>query len=459
MGLIITALFTTSCEDFLEVEAPDHKIVSETVFNNDQTALSAMTGIYNELYLTAYTGGGMESSIHVLAGLSSDELKAIRANDLALNEFEVNEIQPNNARNLSIWTSAYNIIYMTNSLLEGIKKSSMLSDEVRNTLEREAKFVRAFTYFNLINLYGEVPLILTTDYRKNALASQNSKEAIYEQILTDLNFAADSTREEYREDERTRVNRFVALALLARVNLYLENWTEAESLSSEVILNNSTYSISENLNKVFLANSKEAIWQISPIGGGGVLSYTMEGTTFIFHPFYPALTKIALKDDLVGSFNSQDKRLQNWIGYNEDKANYFAFKYKDRSSIMNITEYSMVLRLAEQYLIRAEAKARKGDLSKAIEDLDVIRKRAGLKLIADLSPEINQEDLIDLILEERRKEFFTEWGHRWMDLKRTGRVANVLNNKPSGWEDTDALFPIPAQERMKNPNLKQNPGY
>jgi hypothetical protein len=118
--ILITAIISlTSCEDFLEVETPNHKIVSESVFNNDQTALSAMTGIYNELFLATFTGGGRETSVSILAGLSADELKTLRANDLNLIEFEENEIQPNNSRNLSIWTSAYNIIYMTNSLLEG----------------------------------------------------------------------------------------------------------------------------------------------------------------------------------------------------------------------------------------------------------------------------------------------------------------------------------------------------
>lgn len=458
--ILITAIISlTSCEDFLEVETPNHKIVSESVFNNDQTALSAMTGIYNELFLATFTGGGRETSVSILAGLSADELKTLRANDLNLIEFEENEIQPNNSRNLSIWTSAYNIIYMTNSLLEGVSKSTTISEEVRLMLEGEASFIRAFTYFTLLNIYGEVPLILSTDYRENALSTQATQADIYDQILADLNVSITSLSAEYRDNDRTRVNRFAAIAMSARVHLYLENWEEAERMSSQVIQNNSTYSISQDLNTVFLANSQEALWQISPIGGSGILSYTNEGSTLIFHPSYPALTKVALKDSLVNSFDEQDKRLENWIALHEETGNYYAYKYKDRSSINNISEYSMVLRLAEQFLIRAEARMQQGNLSAAKEDLDVIRERAGLNPIALMEPSINEEDLLTLILEERQKELFTEWGHRWTDLKRTGRIQNVLDSKPSEWSDTDWLYPIPAQERMKNPNLNQNQGY
>lgn len=449
----------TSCEDFLEVEAPDHKIISASVFDNDETAQSAITGIYNELFRLSFSGGG-ENSVHVLTGLSSDELKTIRANDLSLSEFEENAIQPANERNLSLWASAYSIIYMSNSLLEGLEASQGISENIKKSLEGEAKFIRAFTHFYLINLYGEVPLITTTDYRVNALAPRANIDEIYQQIIDDLIdsvFLLDVT---YKENDRIHVNRYAAVAMLARVNLYLENWPEAERLSGEVLSATGTYEILSDLDQVFLANSKEAIWQISPIGGsGGIFTYTNEGATFIFHPFFPSLNKVALRDELVDSFGEDDNRFKNWIGFHERSGNYQAFKYKDRSSMNNITEYSMVLRLAEQYFIHAEALAMQGKLSEAITVLDVIRERAGLDLIADSDLDIDREMLIKLILEERKKELFTEWGHRWLDLKRTGLASSILPNKPSEWENTDVLYPIPTQERIKNPNLNQNPGY
>jgi hypothetical protein len=457
--LMAFVFFFTSCEDFLEVEAPDHKIISATVFNNDETAQSAMTGIYNELFRASYSGG-WENSVHVLAGLTSDELKAIRINDLSLLEFDENAIQPANERNLSLWASAYSIIYMSNSLLEGLEASQGISQDIKGSLEGESKFIRAFTYFYLVNLYGEVPLITTTDYRLNALAPQANIDEIYQQIIDDLTDSVSLLDVTYKENNRIHVNRYAAMALLARVHLYLENWVEAERLSSEVLSATGTYEILSDLDQVFLANSREAIWQISPIGGsGGVFTYTNEASTFIFHPFFPSINKIALRMELVNSFEEEDNRFEHWIGFHESTGNSYAFKYKDRSSMNNITEYSMVLRFAEQYLIRAEALAMQGKLTEAITDLDVIRERAGLDLISNANMDIDREMLIELIREERKKELFTEWGHRWLDLKRTGMASSILPNKPSDWEDTDVLFPIPAQERMKNPNLNQNPGY
>ena len=455
---VILSLFLLSCVDFLEVEAPDHKIVTETVFSNDQTALSAMTGIYNELFNASYIGGG-SSSVSVLGALSADNLKPVK-NSLTLQEFEQNELSPVNSLNLSLWSSAYRILYMINALLEGIESSNKISEPVNNSLEGEGKFLRAFTYFYLVNLYGEVPLLLTTDYRHNSLAEQVDQQHVYEQVILDLTDAVNLLGDDYRDDERSVVNRFTAVALLARINLYLENWVEAERLSSIVLGNTSTYELKEDLNETFLANSKEALWQISPMGAGYTNSSTNEGRTFLSNPFISFLsTNFGLTDILVAAYDDHDKRLSNWIGYTESTKSHFAHKYKIYSSTGVSTEYSMVLRFAEQYLIRAEARVRQGDISGALADVDKIRERAGLSLFSETSPQLGEEEILELIFEERRKELFTEWGHRWLDLKRTGMATKVLSKSKSSWEATDVFYPIPEEERIKNPNLGQNTGY
>ncbi|WP_316930081.1 RagB/SusD family nutrient uptake outer membrane protein [Gillisia sp. Hel_I_29] len=149
-----------------------------------------------------------------------------------------------------------------------------------------------------------------------------------------------------------------------------------------------------------------------------------------------------------------------WLGYSEPVDAYFPHKYKIRnSSDFPIVEYSMVFRLAEQYLIRAEAKFQQNDISAGLEDLNVLRDRAGIGSLSLDNINTEEEELIAIILEERRRELFAEWGHRWLDLKRTEMAEKVLgDNKPS-WEQTNLLFPIPQEERLKNPNLSQNPGY
>lgn len=452
---ILTSL-TTSCQDYVEIDAPHQKIVSKTVFASDETAQSAMQGIYNQLASAFFSSGG-GASVTVLAGLSSDVVAPIHSYDRPYMELEQHEILPGNFRNLNLWSSAYNIIYMTNSLIEGLENSSEVSTSLKNKLKGQAKFVRAFSYFYMVNLYGEVPLILSTDYTANAVAGVDNEELIYQQILSDLQSALEVLENTYSTGERTEINKNTATAFLARVQLFQQNWSQAEKLSSQIIEQSETYQILDDLNQVFLANSKEAIWQLSPIGRGDNLTNTLEGSNFVINPFLSFLANLKLNDAFRDSFRAEDKRLSDWIAFQQG-IGYYSFKYKISNSTGEATEYSMVLRLAELYLIRAEARARQGDLDGAIEDINVIRNRAGLTKVSEVYPNITQEDLLDLILQERKHELFTEWGHRWLDLKRTGRAGEVFGNDPM-WQSTDVLYPIPETERIKDPNLPQNNGY
>ena len=316
-----------------------------------------------------------------------------------------------------------------------------------------------FTYFYLVNLYDKVPLVLKTNYNINALKPQVEKEEIYTQIENDLQFSSEVLNTSYRNSEKTSVNKYVAKAFLARVYLFLEDWQNAERLSTEVLQETASYEILENLDDVFLANSREAIWQISPIGGGGIASNTNDGSMFVIDPFFSFFSTLKLDESLVAEFNENDLRREKWIGYNASLKAYFSHKYKiSASSQFPIQEYSMVLRLAEQYLIRAEARLKMDKTQEAVEDLDVIRKRANLPLVAEINPTISGEALLKEIYIQRREELFTEWGHRWFDLKRSGYIDTIFNNSPT-WEITDGFYPIPSEEISKNPNLIQNDGY
>ena len=454
--IIMFGMSITACEDFVEISVPNDKIVSSAVFENDDTAKSAMTGIYNELFNATFSGG-WSHSITVLADLSADVLQPINPESPTYGELYQNDISPGNALNHNLWSSAYSIIYMVNSLLEGLDGSKGLSMETKNRLEGEARFVRAFTYFYLTNIYGDVPLVLNTDYRSNSLVPRTGSEEVEVQIFSDLERAMGLLETGYLEGERTHVNKSVVMAFLARVHLYHQHWSEAETWSSAVLSQTSIYGILVDLNQVFLANSQEAIWQISPIGRGNIITATNEGQAFIG----TSRSAIKLADGFVESLSANDKRLSKWIGHftNPTRNFYYPYKYKDRSSIRNITEYSMVLRLAEQYLIRAEARAMQGKLPGAISDVDKIKVRAGLLPIAEIDPGIGREALVKVIMEERKKEFFAEWGHRWFDLKRTTKAMEVLQPIKGQWKNTSLLYPVPEEERMKNPNLDQNEGY
>lgn len=454
-GFFLLLGIFTSCEDYLEIDAPNDKIVGSNVFLNDETAQSALVGLYNQLASAGFSSGGV-SSVTVLGSLSADILMPIYTTNREYMEFEQHELLPNNFRNENLWASSYNIIYMTNALLEGVENNQSISDDIRRRINGEASFVRAFTYFYLTNLYGEVPLILTTNYKSNSLADRNSEEEVFGQVVTDLQNAIENLDDGYSTGERTVVNKTAALALMARTQLYLENWRDAEIYSTQVLDQTGIYELLDDLDSVFLANSREAIWQISPEGRGYSLTNTQEGGVFIIHPLYYFLAQFKLEPTFVNSFSSEDKRLIKWIGFHESTENYFPHKYKIQNSTENATEYSMVLRLAEQYLIRAEARARQGNLSGALLDLNRIRKRSDLVSISDIG--VEQKELLRLIFEERKKELFSEWGHRWLDIKRTGRATEIFGGNNT-WELTDKLYPIPEGEREKNPNLTQNAGY
>ena len=147
---IIFCSLLVSCEDFVAVDTPNNRIVKTSVFVDETTAQSAMQGIYNQLYRLDFSRG-FENSVTNLTALSADNLQLIRDNNPTYMEFLENEILPGNARNLSLWSSAYNMIYMTNALLEGLE-GSLLEEGFKNSLEGQARFIRAFTYFNLVNL-------------------------------------------------------------------------------------------------------------------------------------------------------------------------------------------------------------------------------------------------------------------------------------------------------------------
>jgi len=455
--ILVTLLCLTlfSCDDLVEVNTPNDRIISETVFSKDETANSAVVGIYNQLFQSTFSSGG-QTSVTVLAGLSADNLEATVSTTNLL-EFEENEIFNNNSYNLGIWSSAYNTIYMTNAVLDGMDNNTAISAELKDKLSGETRFLRAFTYFYLVNLYDDVPLVLSTDYQNNAVVSRTDTAQVFNQIVEDLESAINLLETTYENGERLRANSYTAKALLARVYLYLGNWENAEQLSTSVIDAPSIFELLP-LNEVFLANSREAIWQISPLAGGSSTTNTKEGEIFIMQN---TRGNIALTENFMASIDTLDTRRDNWIGSFDSETNkyYFPYKYKVKNSTEDVSEYSMVLRLAEQYLIRAEARLKQGKITESIEDLDLIRQRAGLKPISEINPVVIGEELLDLILLERRRELFGEWGHRWLDLKRTGRAKENLPPLKPLWEDSDVFYPIPEDELRKNLNLTQNPGY
>jgi starch-binding outer membrane protein, SusD/RagB family len=465
--LIFLAFFSFySCKSFVEVGVPVTMITAQTVYANNNSAAAAMTSIYSNMIGGISSLSSGRNSISFLQGMAADELKNYSTDAISL-QFYQNALISNNSY---FWTEIYKEIYVTNAVIIGCENSTALSTTVKQQLIGEAKFMRAFLYFYAVNLYGSVPLALSTDYKINSTLSRASEDDVYKQIIGDLKDADNLLPINYATPTgaattlRVRPNKAAAMSLLARVYLYTKNWNAAKIEADSVISNVSQYNLESDLNQVFSYDSKEAIWQLQPVYPG---LNTFDAYYFILTStpgtgrFYAALS-----DDLLNVFEPGDARLANWVGqYQSANVVYsYPFKYKKnvynpQQSLSDVTEYLMVLRLAEQYLIRAEARVENEDISGANLDLNIIRRRSGLSDVTIT----DKTSLLNAIFHERQVELFTEWGHRWFDLKRTGQLNNIMpavtQSKGGSWSPDAALLPIPRSEILLNRNLVQNPGY
>lgn len=446
---IVSLVLLSSCKKFLTAEMPGNQLVSVTVFTNDQTAIAAQLAIYARM-----EGDGLAYQQILNMGLSADEYTNYSTAYFNI-DIVNNNVSTDNGIVLTLWTNYYKYIYQANAVLEGVAKSETLSDTVRTGLEGEARFVRAYCYYYLCTLFGDVPLVTGTDYRVNAQLARSPLVDILNFIKEDLETAIPLLPVSYFSagntvtTEKVRPNRYAAQTLLSRAYLISKQWDKAEAAASSVIAGN--FQLLTNLDAVFLKNSAEAIWQYQSVVPG---YNTYPGAQLILTTT-PNLA--ALDTQFVKQFTSIDKRKASWIKSITvaGRTYYYSNKYKVKQST-SISEYSMVFRLPELYLIRAEARQMQGNLPGAEQDLNTVRLRAGLSALSGLTPEA----LFDSIQKERRLELFSESGDRWLNLKRTGQVDNILSQvKGSNWSSTDALYPIPLAEITRNNRLTQNAGY
>ena len=447
--LLFLAFLHFSCKKFVDVGAPLSEVESSKVFANDQATLSAALGVYANMGLSnLYICSGGAT---LYPGLSADELTYTSSNTELLS-FQHNAIIANNGTGIysRLWVPAYSNIYNANAILEGLISSSGLSDTLKSQIKGEMLVVRSLNYFYLINLFGDVPLELTTNYQVNSTMARTPTDKIYTQLIADLKTASLLLNSNYPSSVNTRPNKWTAMALLARIYLYQKDWTDAVATSSAVI-NSSQYNLESNLGNVFLEGSAETIWQLAN-------DYHNTGEASAFVPYSSSSTpSYTINSYLLSAFEPGDQRMINWLGKNtvNGVTYYYPYKYQNRS-YSPITEFEVMFRLAEQYLIRAEAEAQLGDLNSAAADLNIIRNRAGLPNTTAAA----QSTLLTAIASERQVELFCEWGHRWLDLKRTGQANAVLGlEKAPYWNPTVILYPIPLSELQLNPNLVQNPGY
>lgn len=461
VSFILLLFLLCSCDKILDIKPPINSITGSKVFSSDQFAISAVLGIYSTA--SFINPAILSGSSTVMGGLCSDELVYTQSQgDYA--QFFSNSVQSNNGTLTGVvWQRAYQLIYQTNICIEGLNQSKSISNEIRSQLIGECLVLRSLIYFNLVNLFGPVPLITSTDYNNNSVLGRTSEAEIYFQIEGDLIKAQNMLSTNYPSEGKVRINKYAATTLLARLYLYEQKWAQAEVEASKVI-NSNSYSLTESPGDAFFANSVESIFQILPVFSG---FNTAEGNTFVPPSYSTSIPNFLVSPSLINEIEIGDLRKSAWINNFIVNGTFYSYpaKYKkpaDYSSSFSVTEYYTVFRLAELYLIRAESEAQQGELDAAVDDINIIRSRSRdtslVGALPNISRQISKPQLLSAIQHERRIELMVEWGNRWFDLKRWQETDAVLGGK-SGWKSSDTLLPIPDAERLLNPALTQNIGY
>lgn len=345
------------------------------------------------------------------------------------------------------WSGLYSAIASANALIAkvpSIATSGTFTEARRTEIVGEAKALRAYCYLQLVNWFGDVPLTLqpTEAATGDIFPARSPVAAVYTQIEKDL------TEAEAAMGTTNRAMSFMDVwavkGLLSRVYLYQGKWGQAETKASEVIAN-TAFSLAPLSTLWEGGGGSEILWALTYITGSDPNNMAF----FAYPSNAGGRYEYAPTTDLYNAFSAADNRRAFTIrtsGTTRVVGKYFRTATKD--------DPVYLIRLAEMYLNRAEARAKKPtpDVPGALADLNAIRSRAGLGALAGLTGTA----LTDAIDGERRLELAFE-SQRWFDLKRTGKALSTL---PIPNADAKfLLFPIPQRERNVNSKLTQNPGY
>lgn len=438
IAMITGLLLMAGCE-ILDVE-PKQSISSETAFTTPAGAQQALLGCYDALQAAGYYGRNF-----ILATELASDNGLATGTILEYKTIVNNAMLADNAVVESIWNAIYTMINRTNNVIRFTPEVKGLTAAQINNINGQARFLRALGHFDLLRLFGDVPLrrepSLSAGPGLNA--PRISTTDLYVFILEDLTFAADHIT----NTQKGMATREAAQALMARIFLYQGEYLKANQMASQVIAS-SSLSLLNDYGSLFASGSNsEAIFYVdfNAMDKNRLAEYLLPTSM-------GGRKEVAPSPALInGAFsNPADLRALATIG--GAPAEPYIKKYSD---LATGTDKVYVMRLAEMYLIRAETEARSwGDMAAIRADIDTLRTRAAL-------PGVNANTYHDLLMEiemERQREFAFE-GHRWFDLCRTGRAGDL---KPTITLPCQMLFPIPLSEIFTNDSIKptdQNPCY
>ncbi|MET1056724.1 MAG: RagB/SusD family nutrient uptake outer membrane protein [Pedobacter sp.] len=435
--LIAFILVSASCKKYLD-EVPDNSLPTESAIIDASTARAAITGAYDRVqgyYASNYpTLGTITTDNVIFNGTLSEYL-----------QLDQNAIPTDNVITVAAYQNIYRTINSANSVLAAVPglNDPLLTTAERNKILGEAYFIRALSYFDLGRGWGGVQLQLkpTSDLSVLKGIKRSTLDQTYDQVLADLVQAEQLLPED--ATVRNRAQKSAARALRARLHLYRKQWADAETYATQVI-SNTKYTLVKPYKSFFTApfQTSEAVLE---------LAYSANDRNTYWNLWYPSSAggQYTLKpsDALVAKLNNPAiGGTRNTLIAGTGTTVYGVLYNSTATAI----DPSYLIRIAELYLIRAEARAQQNKLSEAAADLNAVRARADVPATTATT----QAGLLQAIEDENGIEFAFE-AHRWFDLVRTERAGAVLGvTNRNYW-----LFPIPYSDIQSDPDVVQNPGY
>lgn len=430
---------TVSCNKFLDVQPLESISDTQTIFDKT-SAETALRGVYSALSNGSYYGTTFQS----IGYLTGDNIQWTGSQS-QVQEFINKKVNADNSTIGGAWTAIYRTINRANNVIAKVPTVTdpLLTDALKNQLVGEAYFIRALAYFDLARTWGGVPLITkpTSNPTENRGVSRSSQAETYALVLKDLETAEPllpATTDRYRATRKT------VWALRSRLHLYLKEWEKAEEYASKLITD-TNYRLVKPYNAFFandVRGTQESVFEIfysaneTNTHRGQWQPQTNGGT----RQWAPNDAIVALLNDpKVGGGRS------TLIAKDNQNRWYGNLYYRTPA-----TDPTFVFRIAEIYLIRAEARANLDKLTDGLDDLNAIRDRAGIAVATATT----KDALLLAIENERRVEFALE-PHRWFDVVRTGRATQVFNVT----DVNRLLLPLPITELLIDKALVQNPGY
>lgn len=433
----------SSCSDYLDVQ-PRASISDQQTIYDKISSQTALTGVYAALAAGGYYGTTFQS----IGYLSGDNIQWTGSQS-QVQEFINHNVSSGNSTVSGAWTAIYLTISRANNVIAKVPDVSdpLFTAAQKNQVIGEAYFIRALAYFDLARTWGGAPLITkpTSTATDNSGIKRSTQAEVYARVLSDLNTAEPLLPE---TTDRFRATRKTVWALKARYYLYLKDWVKAEEFAGKLITD-ASYKLVKPYSAFFVNDARgtqESVFEIfysasETNGHRGQWQPQQNGGT---RQWAPNDAFVALVNNpLIGGNRSV-------LVAKDNQGRWYGNLYYRSPA----TDPSFVIRIAELYLIRAEARAQQGDPAKlagARADLDAVRDRAGLTG----TPAVTQAAILLAIENERRIEFALE-PDRWFDLVRSGRASTVLNFT----DQNKNLLPVPNDQILIDPALlPNNPGY